>query len=264
MTETNPAVSRPVSRRRLVVAGAAGLPLAAILANPRLAALAAESTETVTATLPGGQSVIAALAVPDQVPAGGVVLVHEWWGLNNEIKTMAAEFAREGFVALAVDLYGGSVGATGEEAQALMQAVDPAIATETLATWVDWLRNDPRVNGKVATLGWCFGGGWALNAAIATPVEATVVYYGRVNRETEDLAMLSGPVLGHFGERDGNINHEMVDPFVERMQEAGKPVEVHWYDADHAFANPTGDRYDQDDAKLAWQRTLDFLRMYLA
>jgi carboxymethylenebutenolidase len=259
MTEMSPLLSR----RRIVVAGAAGLPLAAILADPRLSALAAEGTETVTATLSGGQSVIAALAVPNQVPAGGVVLVHEWWGLNNEIKTMAVEFAREGFVALAVDLYGGSVGSTREEAMALMQAVDPAIATETLTVWVAWLRGDQRVNGKVATLGWCFGGGWALNAAIATPVEATVVYYGRVNRESEDLAKLSGPVLGHFGERDGNINHEMVDPFVERMQDAGKPVEVHWYDADHAFANPTGDRYDQDDAKLAWQRTLDFLRAHL-
>jgi carboxymethylenebutenolidase len=252
-----------ISRRRLMAAGVAGLPLAAILADPKLAALAAETLETVSTTIPSGDSVQAALAVPQTVPAGAVVLVHEWWGVNDQIKTMAAEFARQGYLGLAVDLYGGDVATTPDEAKALMGAVDPVAANDTLVGWVEWLRRDRRVNGKVGAVGWCFGGGWALNAAIATPLEATVVYYGRVERSTEDLARLRGPVLCHFAERDQWINHAMVDPFLARMKEAKKPVQAYWYDADHAFANPTGDHYDQDDAKLAWQRTLEFLGRHL-
>ena len=142
----------------------------------------------------------AALAVPQTVPAGGIVLVHEFWGLNDQIKTMAAEFAREGYVAVAVDLYGGEVGTTREEAMALRDLVVPDVATETLVTWVDWLRADGRVNGKIGTCGWCFGGAWSLNASVATPVEATIIYYGRVPSDKTVLEKLKGPVLGHFGE----------------------------------------------------------------
>lgn len=248
-----------ITRRRLMTASVATLPLAAILADPRLAAIAAETTETITTTLAGGQVVSAALAVPATVPAGGIVLIHEFWGLNDQIKTMAVEFAREGYVAIAADLYGGKVGTTREAAMALRDQVVPAVATETLVAWIDWLRADGRINGKVGTCGWCFGGAWSLNASVATPVEATVIYYGRVPSDPAVLAKLKGPVLGHFGERDQNINHAMVDPFEAALAALGKPHEIHWYDADHAFANPTGERYDQEDAKLAWSRTLEFL-----
>ena len=102
-------------------------------------------------------------------------------------------------------------------------------------------------------------------SAIATPVDATVIYYGRVTHNAEDLKALSGPVLGHFGTLDENINKAMVGGFEESMKEAGKADEltVYWYEADHAFANPTGARYDADDAKLAWERTQDFLKANL-
>ena len=248
-----------ITRRNLMKASVATLPLAAILADPRLAAMAAETTGTISTTLAGGQSVSAALAVPQTVPAGGIVLVHEFWGLNDQIKTMAVEFAREGYVAVAVDLYGGKVGTTREEAMALRDAVVPEIATETMVAWIDWLRADGRINGRVGTCGWCFGGAWSLNASVATPVEATVIYYGRVPSDPAVLEKLAGPVLGHFGERDQNINHAMVDPFEATLTALNKPHEIFWYDADHAFANPTGERYDQEDAKLAWSRTLAFL-----
>ncbi|MDZ4736080.1 MAG: dienelactone hydrolase family protein [Rhodospirillaceae bacterium] len=251
-----------LSRRRLMMAGAASLPLAAILADPKLRAEAANGLEQLTTTLPNGRVVHAALATPASVPAGAVLLVHEWWGLNGHIQAMAAEFAREGFVALAVDLYG-EVAQTPDQAEALMAGVDPLVASDTLVSWIEWLYRDRRVNGRVATLGWCFGGGWALHAAIMSPVNATVIYYGRVERTLEDLKRLGGPVLGHFAERDAWINHSTVDPFVARMKEAKQPVEVFWYDADHAFANPTGDNYDSEDAQLAWRRTLDFLRANL-
>jgi carboxymethylenebutenolidase len=246
--------------RRKLMTGLAGLPLAAVLADPRLAALAAEGTEPVSITAKGGEAVSGAIALPAKTPAPAVLLIHEWWGLNDQIKTMAVEFAKEGYVALAVDLYGGSVASAPDEAQALMQSVDAEKATDTLVSWIDWLRANSSVNGKVATVGWCFGGGWAINAAIATPVEATVIYYGRLPQSAKDVQPVKGPVLGHFAEQDKFIDHPMVAGFEKAMKEAGKPLTVHWYDADHAFANPTGVNYDSDDAQVAWQRTLEFLK----
>jgi carboxymethylenebutenolidase len=197
------------------------------------------------------------------VPAPTVVLIHEFWGLNDQIKAMAGACAREGYVALAVDLYGGRSSAVREEAQELMKAVDPAAATDTLVSWVEWLRKHPKSTGKVGTLGWCFGGGWSLNASIATPVDATVIYYGRVEQPADRLAHLRGPVLGHFATRDQFINRAMVEGFEKAMAEAGKRLTIYWYDADHAFANPTGARYDALDAKLAWERTQAFLKANL-
>jgi carboxymethylenebutenolidase len=246
--------------RRKLMAGIAGLPLATILADPRLAALAAEATEAVSITTKGVQTVSGAIALPAAKPAPALVLIHEWWGLNDEIKTMAAEFAKEGYVALAADLYAGSVATSPQEAQALMQSVDSEKATDTLVSWVEWLRANPAVNGKVATVGWCFGGGWAINAATATPVDATVIYYGRLPQSADEVKTVSGPVLGHFGEKDKFINREMVTGFEKAMKEAGKPLTVHWYDADHGFANPTGARYDKQDAQVAWERTRAFLK----
>jgi carboxymethylenebutenolidase len=249
--------------RRALVTSIAGLPLAAILADPRLAALAADTLETVSVTTPGGRKESAALAVPTKTPAPAVLLVHEWWGLNDQIKTMAAEFAKEGFLALAVDLYEGKVASDPTTAGTLMKAVDPAKAIETLSVWINWLKADSRSTGKVGTVGWCFGGGWSLNASIANPVDATVIYYGYLERSTDDLKGLKGPVLGHFAEEDQWINKEMVDGFEARMKQAGKSLEDYRYSANHAFANPTGQNYDKEDAQTAWKRTLDFLRKNL-
>ncbi|MFQ5775910.1 MAG: dienelactone hydrolase family protein [Kiloniellaceae bacterium] len=254
-------------RRRVLTALAfapmAGTPLAAVLSDPRLARAAAAGLEEVSLTTAGGKAVKAALALPAKTPAPAILLVHEWWGLNDQIKAVAAEFAREGYVALAVDLYDGRVATARDQAGAYMQAVDPAEATDTLASWVAWLRRHPKATGKVGTVGWCFGGGWSLNASIAAPVEATVIYYGRVDRPAEDLKSLEGPVLGHFATRDKWIDEEMVAGFERAMRAAGKSLEVHWYEADHAFANPTGARYDAEDAQLAWRRTLAFFRKHL-
>ncbi len=249
--------------RRKLMAGLAGFPLAAILADSRLAARAAETAASVSITTKGGETVSGAIALPAIQPAPAVLLIHEWWGLNDQIKSMAAEFAKEGYVALAVDLFGGSVATDSEEARALMQSVDPSKATDTLVSWVDWLRANSAVNGKVATVGWCFGGGWAINAAVATPVEATVIYYGRVPQSADEVKTVSGPVLGHFAEQDRFIDRPMVSGFEKAMKEAGKPLTLHWYDADHAFANPTGANYDSADAQAAWSRTLEFLRQAL-
>ena len=251
------------SSRRQVVVGLAGLSLATLLADPAKVAKAAASLQTVNTNTPSGRSVSAALALPDKKPAGAVMLVHEWWGLNDQIKSVASELANQGYMGLAIDLYAGKSAAKPEEADALMKAVVPAEASETMATWVDWLRQHPDSNGKVAAIGWCFGGGMALQAALDRPLQGAVVYYGNVARTSDELRSLQGPVLGQFANADQWINPPMVDGFEAAMKEAGKVLEVHRYDANHAFANPTGDNYDAEDARQAWDRTMAFLKLVL-
>ncbi|MEQ8441047.1 MAG: dienelactone hydrolase family protein [Alphaproteobacteria bacterium] len=241
--------------------GIGSLPLATVLADPKLARAAAGMLDTVSIDLSGGKTVSASLAMPTVLPAPTMILIHEWWGLNNQIKAVAAEFANKGAIALAIDLMDGQVATTPDQARAQMGAVgdNPDVAVETCVAWADWLRSHDGSNGKLGTCGWCFGGGWSLNTSIATPVDATVIYYGRVNKTAEEVATLKGPVLGHFATQDGFINQDMVGGFEAAMAEAGKDLTVHWYDADHAFANPTSARYDEGDAALAWDRTMAFL-----
>lgn len=253
-------------QRRLFLKGLAALPLAVVLADSELAQAAGNTLRTVSLTLADGSSVSADVALPkDVASAPTVLLIHEWWGLNDQIRAVANELAEQGFIALAVDLYDGQYGATPQEAMSIMRSMNADRATETLVGWIDWLRAHDMSNGKVATLGWCFGGGWSLNASLAAPVDATVIYYGNVSKSADQLSSLNSPVLGHFGTLDKNINEEMVEGFQSAMKQANKPdPEVHWYEANHAFANPTGSRYDEDDAKLAWERTLSFLNRELS
>ncbi len=251
--------------RRAFLAGMISLPLATVLAYPEFAAAQGATLETVEIPAAGGVKAAGAIAMPAQTPAPAVILIHEWWGLNDQIKAVAAEFAKLGYIAFAVDLYGGKVAKTRDEARTLVRGVDATRATAELVAAVAHLRDHKASNGKVGTIGWCFGGGWSLNASIAIPVDATVIYYGRVNRTANDLKGLAGPVLGHFGTLDRAINKDMVDGFEAEMKKAGKAdtLAVHWYEANHAFANPTGSRYDAEDAALAWQRTTEFFEQNL-
>ena len=252
-----------MSDRRRFLKGLTSLPLATVLANPRLAAAVSAGLQEVEAKLADGRAVKAALATPQGQAKGNILLIHEWWGLNDQIKSVASEFARQGYTALAVDLYHGNVADSRDGARSLMKSVEPDIATETLKLWVQWLRERSQSGDKVATIGWCFGGGWSLNASLASPVDATIVYYGRVNKTAGELATLKGPVLGHFATEDKWINKEMVSGFESAMDAAGKFYTNYWYDAPHAFANPTSARYDAGDAALAWQRTTEFLKQKL-
>jgi carboxymethylenebutenolidase len=246
-------------RRRDLLKTAAALPLAAILANPALAELAAATTSEQTLKTASGRMVKASLAVPASTPAPALILIHEFWGLNDQIKTMAAEFAKQGYLALAVDLYDGKVGKTQEEARGFMSQVKPEEATDTLVSWAKWLSSHKQGTGKLGSVGWCFGGGWSMETGIEAGTGATVVYYGKVDQPVERFKKLKGPVLGHFATRDTFINKPMVDGFEANMKAAGRQATVHWYEAEHAFANPTSARYDEADAKLAWERTTAFL-----
>ena len=256
--------SAPLAAVPLAVAPLAAVPLAAVLADPRLAHAAAESLETVHIVTGGGRAVAGALARPETAPAASVLLVHESWGLNAQIKTVAAELAQQGYGALPVDLYDGAVTSDADEARALMQAADPDASRDVLASWIPWLRAQDGASGKIGTVGWCFGGGWSLNASLVRPVDATVIYYGNVAKTAAELGALEGPVLGHFATRDGWITSAMVADFEAALEEAGKAHTLHWYEADHAFANPTSARYDAEDAALAWRRTLSFFQENLA
>ena len=262
---SKPAIPVTDEQRRAFLRGMITLPLAVVLAHPMLAKAAGEKLSSVTVKTASGGTGMGVVAMPAKTPAPAVLLIHEWWGLNDQIKAVAAEFANEGYVALAVDLYGGKVGTSRDEAMALVKSLDAAKAREELVAWINWLRQHQASTGKIGTVGWCFGGGWSLNASLAAPVDATVIYYGTVKKTAEDLKSLQSPVLGHFGTMDKSINAEMVGGFEKAMAEAGKTdLTVHWYEADHAFANPTGSRYDAEDAKLAWSRTLAFFKQHLS
>ena len=247
--------------RRAFLAGLGALPLAAVLADPVLAHAAAAKVTPVSITTVMGKPAKGFIAKPAQLPAPAIVLIHEWWGLNDQIKAVAADLADKGYIAIAIDLFGKDEPATtADEAKAQMAALNTEDATDAVSSWVYYARDLQDATDKVGTVGWCFGGAWSLNASIAAPVDATVIYYGNVTRTVSQLENLKGPVLGHFGTLDQSINKEMVEGFEKNMAAAGKAdsLTVYWYDADHAFANPTGSRYDAADAATAWQRTLDF------
>lgn len=197
-----------------------------------------------------------------------VILIHEWWGLNDNIQTMARLLAGEGYRVLAVDLYGGEVGNTPDEAQALMgQALaDMGQMRGNLRSAYQFLteRYDAP---KVGVMGWCFGGMVSLRTAVDMPqqIDATVIYYGRLASTTEEeLKGLQMPIMAFFGGQDESIPVSDVRAFETTLEEAGKDASVYVYDnAGHAFANPTGQNYVEDAATDAWEKTLAFLAEHL-
>ncbi len=258
-----PALTVDPESRRLFLKGVASLPLAYVLADVELAKAAAHGGENVTIKTDLAGEVTGYLAEPEDKNAPTVLLIHEWWGLNDHIKAVAQEFKDKGFRALAVDLFKGSVATDRDGAMAQTRALNPDEAKETMNAWVDWAKT--KGNGKVGTCGWCFGGGWSLQTALSASPDASVIYYGRVGGSADELKGLSTPLLGHFGTLDKSINPKMVGAFQQSLREAGKDelLTTHWYTANHAFANPTGGRYDEDDAALALARTLTFLESHL-
>jgi carboxymethylenebutenolidase len=252
--------------RRGFLRGLASLPLAAASFGPLAARAQPSSLKPVEFETAEGAPVRGALALPDTATAPSVILIHEWWGLNDQVRGVASQLAELGFVAFAVDLFDAEPTEDPDEATRRIEALDADAATAKLVAAIGWLAALERVNGKVGTIGWGFGGGWSLDASIATPVDATVVYYGDVEKTESQLSALHGPVLCHFATRDEFVTREMVERFEGAMEEAEKSqfLTVYWYDADYAFANPDSARYDASNARLAWDRTVEFLRAALA
>jgi carboxymethylenebutenolidase len=196
----------------------------------------------------------------------GLSVIHEWWGLNDNIRSMTRRLAGEGYQALAVDLYGGATADNPAAATKLMNGVlaDMAPAAANLKQAVAYLKS--KGVKKIGVIGWCFGGGWSLQTALLAPgdILATVIYYGHLETDPAKLATLKSPVIGFFGAADNSIPPASVQAFEEALKKQGKPVEVHIYDgAGHAFANSSGGNYRPEAAKDAWQRTTEFLAKYL-
>ncbi|PEN14109.1 dienelactone hydrolase [Longibacter salinarum] len=239
------------------------------------------STVTYGAT-EAGESITGYMAVPenpdsvltaygmnpktDSLP--GVVVIHEWWGLNDNIRTAARRMAGEGYRVLAVDLYAGSVADTPDGARSLMEQAmkTPDRLAENLASANAYLRREGGAS-RTAVMGWCFGGAMTLTAAVTQPdgYEAGVIYYGRVSDVSqEELEPISFPMIGFFGADDSSIPVESVNEFDTKMDEVGNTFEAHIYeDAGHAFANPSGTNYNPEAASAAWDKTTAFLKEHL-
>ena len=200
-------------------------------------------------------------------PLPAVIMIHEWWGLNDNIRAMAERLAAEGYIVLAVDLFGGeSATDPGAARELMLRAVENRDSLtsniEQAYAFVTQTAGAPRV----ASLGWCFGGGWSLNTALLFPadLDAAVIYYGQVTDDAERLSPLEVPILGLFGSEDRGIKVESVRRFEEALEQLGKDSEVHIYEgAGHAFANPSGNNFNAAYAEDAWIRTLGFLRTHL-
>ncbi len=200
-------------------------------------------------------------------PLPGILVIQEWWGLNDNIRAMTRRLAAEGYAALAVDLYEGHLAADAAEARRLVQAVSaqPERLRDNLRQAYRYL-SERAGAPKVGTIGWCFGGGWSLQTALLLPdqIDATVIYYGQLVSDRERLATLQMPILGIFGALDQGIPPDVVRAFEALMKELGKDISIHIYDgADHAFANPSGGRYKDAAATDAWAKTAAFFAEHL-
>lgn len=192
-----------------------------------------------------------------------IIVIHEWWGLNDNVRRMAERLAGEGYIVLALDLYGGATAENPDEARQLMMGVveDPALAEENIRqahTFLTATAGAP----AVASLGWCFGGGWSLNAAMLLPgeLDAAVIYYGQVTDDEDRLASIDADILGLFAGEDTGISVRSVRNFEAALQRLRKEYEIHIYPGvGHAFANPTGNSYNADAAEDAWLKTIEFL-----
>ncbi len=206
-------------------------------------------------SLPSGAS--------ENVPT--VLVIHEWWGLNDHIRHWADRVAAAGYAALAVDLYGGTVATTREEAMRAMGEVDPEEARARLAAALWYARNHPRLGApRVVALGWCFGGTWSLETARMDPdLDGAVIYYGRLTRDREELASIRARVLGIFGTQDPSIPNADVDRFEADLAALGIEHRILRYPAAHAFANPSGGNYDAPHAEAAWTEVRAFLKQVL-
>jgi carboxymethylenebutenolidase len=195
-----------------------------------------------------------------------VVMIHEWWGLNQNIKNEAERLASQGYAVLAVDLYSGRVATQQEDARTYVTEVrdNPDTAIDNLQAAVTHLSEMPNVNSsRIASLGWCFGGGQSLQLALNSekPLAATVIYYGNLVTEPQELAEIDWPVLGIFGATDQSIPVDTVRQFEAALDANDIPNEIHVYEGvGHAFANPSGDNYAPDETADAWAKTLAFLR----
>ena len=201
----------------------------------------------------------------DPLPA--VILIHEWWGLNNVTRNIADRIASEGFIVLAIDLYGSQTATSPAQARQLMLEVveNPQFATQNIQQACEWVLTTTGAT-QVATVGFGFGGGWSLSAAMTLPgtIDASVIYYGQVSDNEEALAPLDTPILGLFGDADTAIPVESVTGFENALLALSKDFEIDVYPgAGSGFATPGHRNFDEKLAKKAWAKMVSFLHLHL-
>lgn len=212
----------------------------------------------------GDDTVQAILYAPDgKGPFPGIVVIHEWWGLNDWVKEQASKLADQGYAALAIDLYRGKVATTPDEAHEIMRGVPEDRAKRDLHAAVEFLKSQPNVKkDRLASIGWCMGGGYSLDVALQEPtLTAAVINYGHLAVEPDSLKKINASILGIFGGQDRGIPVDDVKKFEAQLKQMGKRVEIVIYsDAGHAFENPNNkDGYRSADAADAWKHTVAFL-----
>lgn len=213
-----------------------------------------------------GEKTVGYFARPEKegkLPA--IILIHEWWGLNDHIRAKAREFAKLGYVAFAIDMYAGKSTTNPDEARKLAGAVrgDMESAQKNLRDAIAKLKESPHVDAdRIASIGWCFGGGWSYQMAKNNlGVKASVIYYGFFNPE-DDLQKMRAEIIGHFAENDRAIRIDNVKEFQAKLKTLNGDHEIYIYpNTSHGFASRKGDNpiYDEEAAELAWKRTKEFL-----
>jgi len=212
----------------------------------------------------GDETVLGILYTPSgKGPFPALVVIHEWWGLNDWVKEQASRLADAGYVALAVDLYRGKVATTPDMAHEIMRGVPEDRAKRDLHAAFEFLASQPNVKkDRIGSIGWCMGGGYSLDLALQEPVlAADVINYGHLATDLEALKKINAPILGLFGAQDHGITPDDVHKFEQALKRLGKKIDVKIYDdAGHAFENPNNkDGYRAADTADAWKLTVDFL-----
>jgi carboxymethylenebutenolidase len=228
---------------------------------------AATNTQTVSYKS-GDEAVSGYLALPEgpgKHPA--IIVIHEWWGLNDWVKEQAQKYAAQGYVALAADLYRGKVGSTPDEAHILMRGLPDDRGLRDLEAAFAYLASRPDVDaGKISSIGWCMGGGWSIKLAEDQPkLAAFVVNYGSLPTDAAIIAKIKAPMLGNFGADDGGIPPESVRTFEAAMKAAGKSVDIKIYPgAGHAYQNPNNKTgYRPEATQDSEKRIASFFAKYL-
>ena len=202
---------------------------------------------------------LATPGTPGRHPA--LVVIHEFFGLSDWVKEQDQKLADEGYIALAVDLYRGTLTTDPKVAAGLSRDLPRDRAVQDMKAAVDYLISRPDVDkSKIGAIGWCMGGGYALMLAVnESRLAADVVFYGAMPTEPESIRAIRAPVLGNFGGTDQVIKPEAVHQFESAMKQAGKSSDIKIYDgAGHGFGNPSNPNYNAEAAQDAWNRTVKF------
>lgn len=232
----------------------------------RIAPRAEVESQTVVYGTVDGRQLKGFLTKPKGAKGGpAIIMVHEWWGLNDNIQAVAKRYAGEGYTVLAVDLFG-RVATTPDSAMVLYQTAMKNVpgGEKNIAAAIGFLKAQGAT--AIGAVGYCFGGHWSLRTGLVggNDIKAVVMYYGAPITNPTEIARLKAPVLGLFGGKDTGIPVDSVRAMEKVMKAAGRTVAINVYaDANHAFANPTGQAYNAKAADDAWAKSLAFFRAQL-